>query len=148
MIGNKRFIFLSSKFFRTYPANEYPELAQKQDRPYIQVYVTINGVHFAIPLRSSIHHPYVFWTDRERKCGVDFSKAVVLPDESYINEELTPYLRENEYLALRGKDFIIKKEMQKYIEKYKVAKQNMDNPFNRKLVRYSTLQYFETEIGL
>lgn len=93
MIGNKRFIFLAEKFYQQYPAEQYPELEQKRDRPYIQIWVTIDGVNFAIPLRSSIHHPFVFWTDEERHCGVDFSKAVVLPDESYINESITPHLR-------------------------------------------------------
>lgn len=38
--------------------------------------------------------------------------------------------------------------MQKYIEKYKKAKQDLSKPINQKLVRYSTLQYFEKEIGI
>lgn len=37
MIGNKRFIFLAEKFYQQYPAEQYPELEQKRDRPYIQI---------------------------------------------------------------------------------------------------------------
>lgn len=38
--------------------------------------------------------------------------------------------------------------MQKYIEKYKKARQDISKPINKKLVQYSTLQYFEKEIGI
>lgn len=147
MVGNKRFIFLAEKFYQQYPAEQYPELEQKRDRPYIQIWVTIDGVNFAIPLRSSIHHPFVFWTDEEQHCGVDFSKAVVLPDESYINESITPHLRDNEFAALYNKDYMIERQMRRYIQKYKRAKANLQKPFNRKLVSFSTLQYFEEEIA-
>ena len=86
-------------------------MEQKDNRPYIQVYVEIDGVQFAIPLRSEIHHPHVLWTDKANHCGVDFSKAVVIAD-------------------------------------YKKAKKDLSKPINQKLVKYSTLQYFEKEIEL
>lgn len=38
--------------------------------------------------------------------------------------------------------------MIKYIEKYKKAKQDLSKIANQNLVRYSTLQYFEKEIGI
>lgn len=148
MSQKKRFVFLSNKFYNMYTSSEYPEIEQKQNRPYIQVYVKIDGVQFAIPLRSGINHPHVFWTDKNNHCGVDFSKAVVIKDESYIDMNTEPYLRQNEFDALRGKDYRIKKKMQDYIEKYKKAKQDMNKPVNETLVKYSTLQYFEKEIGI
>lgn len=148
MAKKKRFVFLSKKFYNTYPISRYPEMEQKQNRPYIQVYVEIDGVQYAIPLRSDINHPHVLWTDKKNHCGVDFSKAVVIKDESYIDLSVEPHLRQNEFDALRGKDFKIKSKMEKYISDYKKAKQNLNNPINRMLVSYSTLQYFEKEIGL
>lgn len=60
MAKKKRFVFLSNKFYETYPSSEYPEIEQKKNRPYIQVCVEIDGVQYAIPLRSDIHHPHVF----------------------------------------------------------------------------------------
>lgn len=117
MAKKKRCVFLSDKFYNTYPSAQYPEMEQKQNRPYIQVYVEIGGVQYAIPLRSDIHHPHVLWTDKANHCGVDFSKAVVIKDETYI-------------------------------ESYKKAKKDLSKPVNQNLVKYSTLQYFEEEIGL
>ena len=78
MEKKKRFVFLSNKFYEIYPSSEYPEIEQKKNRPYIQICVEIDGVQYAILLRSDIHHPHVFWTDKENHCGIDFSKAVVI----------------------------------------------------------------------
>lgn len=148
MVKKKRFVFLSSEFYNAYPAEKYPEMEQKHNRPYIQVYVEIDGVQFAIPLRSDIHHPHVLWTDKANRCGVDFSKAVVITKTSYIDTISEPHLRQNEFDALRGKDYRIKEKMRKYILRYKKAKKELDKPINQNLVRYSTLQYFEKEIGI
>ena len=147
MAKKKRFVFLSQEFYNTYPTSQYPEIEQKQNRPYIQVYVEIDGVQYAIPLRSDIHHPHVLWTDKKNHCGVDFSKAVVIKEDSYIDLSIEPHLRQNEFDALRGKDYKIKK-MAKYIADYKKAKLDLSKPINQTLVKYSTLQYFEKEIGL
>lgn len=38
-------------------------------------------------------------------CGVDFSKAVVITDDKYIDMLTEPHIRENEFNALRGKDY-------------------------------------------
>jgi len=143
MAKEKRFVFLSEAFYKKYPLALYPEIEQKQTRPYIQIYVEIDGIKFAIPLRSEIHHPHVFWTDKQNHCGVDLSKAVVISDERYIDKIREPHLRQNEFNALRGKDFKIKQKMQKYIEQYKQARMDPEKPINKMLLRYSTLQYFE-----
>lgn len=148
MTKKKRFVFLSEEFYNAYPEADYPEMEQKRNRPYIQVYVEIDGVQYAIPLRSDIHHPHVLWTDKANHCGVDFSKAVVINKESYIDTTTEPHLRQNEFDALRGKDYKIKTKMEQYIERYKKAKQDLSNSINQRLVKYSTLQYFEKEIGI
>ena len=122
MAKKKRFVFLTDEFYKVYPSELYPEIEQKHNRPYIQVYVKINGIQYAIPLRSDIHHPHVLWTDKKNHCGVDFSKAVVITDDKYIDMLTEPHIRENEFNALRGKDYKIKVKMEKYIEEYK--KQN------------------------
>lgn len=93
MAKKKRFVFLPNEFYDAYPKEEYPEIEQKHNRPYIQVYVKIDGIQFAIPLRSGINHPHVLWTDKPNNCGVDFSKAVVIKQESYIDFSAEPHLR-------------------------------------------------------
>ena len=148
MYKKKRFVFLSEEFYNTYPASKYPEIEQKNKRPYIQVCIEIKGIQYAIPLRSDIRHPHVLWTDKDNRCGVDFSKAAVISKDSYIDKTTDPHLRQNEFDALRGKDYKIKIKMEQYIEKYKKAKLDLSKPVNQNLVSYSTLQYFEKEIGL
>lgn len=147
MIGNNRFIILSDMFFTSYPETDYPEIEQKPDRPYVQIKITVDGVDFAAPLRSHIRHPFAFLTDEENKCGVDFSKVVVLKEDWYIDETQNPRIRQNEYDALRGTEHILSRELKRYIKRYKRAKRNMSTPLDRKIVQYSTLQYFEDEIA-
>lgn len=148
MAKKKRFLFLSEEFYLAYQSEDYPEMEQKHNRPYIQVYVEIEGIQYAIPLRSDIHHPHVLWTDKKNHCGVDFSKAVVITDEKYIDSSTDPHIRQDEFDALRGKDYKIKTKMEKYIEDYKMAKNDLSKPRNQQLVKYSTLQYFEAELGI
>ena len=136
---------MSDYFYEVFPHDIYPEIEQKKQRPYIQVVTLINDVRFAIPLRSNINHPHVLWTDKKNKCGLDFSKAVVIVEDKYIDLSKKPYIRVNEFNSLRGKDYRIKQKMIKYIEKYKEAKGKNDD-LNRSLVDKSTLQYFEQYI--
>lgn len=110
------------------------------------VCVRINGRVFAVPLRSHIKHKYVLWTDEENGCGLDFSKAVVILNAKQIDEEKKPYIRPNEFEALRGKEAIIAQKMKGYIATYKKARQRIDVPRNQRLCKYSTLQYFEKYI--
>jgi len=135
-----KYIFLTNQFYIDY--QHCTEIEQKVERPYVQVYININGVDFAVPFRSEINHPHVLWTDKENKCGLDFSKAVVIEHRDYIDTTLKPYIRPNEHAALIGKEFIVISGLLKYIERYKKAKTKSDKR-SKQLLQYSTLQYFE-----
>lgn len=52
------FKHLSEKFYNDYPAQKFPELMLKENRPYTQVITDINGLKFAIPLRSIMQMSY------------------------------------------------------------------------------------------
>ena len=93
-----KFIFLSADFYSAYPVERYPEIEQKAERPYIYVSTLINGVQFAVPLRSNINHKYVLWTDKVNRCGLDFSKAVVLAKSNYIDRSRIPHIRPNSFV--------------------------------------------------
>ena len=138
-----RFIFMSASFYNAYPENIYPEIEQKMNRPYIYVATLINGVQFAVPLRSNIGHGYVLWTDKPNRCGLDFSKSIVIERNEYIDANRTPHIRQHEFDSLRGKEYIIQKKLASYIKNYKKAKSKQHIAANRELCRYSTLQYFE-----
>ena len=139
-----KYIFLTEQFYIDYA--HCAEIEKKRERPYVQVYVNLHGVDFAIPMRSNITHKHVFWTDRVNKCGLDFSKAVVIVNESYIDTTNVPYIRPSEYAALLGKEYLVAQKLVKYIEKYKIAKTKLTADDKRRLVQYSTLQYFEQYI--
>lgn len=139
-----KFIFLSEEFYSNYKGCK--EIEQKTDRPYIMVCVQIGGVLFAVPMRSHIKHKYALWTDKENHCGVDFSKAVVIVKESYIEQGIVPHIRQAEFDSLRGKDMLIVQRMKQYISIYRKAKKRLDVPRNRTICEYSTLQYFEDYI--
>lgn len=57
-----KFRHLSDKFYEKYPNEQFPELMIKENRPYTQVITDVNGLKFAVPLRSDISHTTdVFW---------------------------------------------------------------------------------------
>lgn len=139
-----KFFFLSQEFYDDYL--NCSEIEQKIDRPYIMIGVKINHVPFAVPLRSNINHKYVLWTDAQNRCGVDFSKAIVLTSMKYVDNSRNPHIRQNEFESLRGQEQKIEQKMRQYIAAYKKAKARLDVPRNQLICQYSTLQYFEEYI--
>lgn len=135
-------VYLTEKFYDDH--SDCPEIEQKDRRPYIRVKVIINGVLWAIPLRSSIEHDYAIFTDKEKGCGIDFTKAVAVEKPAeYISME-TPYIRPDEFKVIkRIDDHFVTEKLKSYIKTYKKAKEHMEVKRNRQLVQYSTLQYFE-----
>lgn len=75
---NSKIVFLANSFYKDHPNPPFKEMEQKQNRPYIVFLVEIEGHTWAIPFRSHIRHGHAFFTDRENKCGIDYSKAVVV----------------------------------------------------------------------
>ena len=140
------FTHLSQKFYNDYPPDKYPEMMLKENRPYTQVITEINGLKFAVPLRSDIsHRTDVLWTDKQAKHGLDFTKAVLILDDEYISGERA-YIRDKEHQHLLGKEWRVKEKMEKCIGNYKRAKENIEEEHNAEYCAFSTLQYFENYI--
>lgn len=116
---------------------------KKPSRPYACLTVKIRGLTFAIPFRHHIAHKYAFITYKD--CGLDYTKAVVVLDEGYIDDK-RPQIEQREFDALKGKEARIVREFDKYIKLYCKAAQNRDNVHYGNIVRYSALQYFEDYI--
>ena len=55
-------VFLTQNFYTDYA--HCPEIEKKDTRPYVRVQIQIDGVLWAIPLRSHISHEHVSWTDK------------------------------------------------------------------------------------
>lgn len=142
-----KFIFLSQQFYNDY--KNCCEIEQKQNRPYAMVLATINNIDFAIPLRSHIKHDNVLWTDKANNCGLDFSKAVVIVDKlKYINYSIVPFIRQNEFNSLKGKEYIVKTKMESYLNKYIKSYNKQEIIRNKMFCSFSTLQYFHKELGI
>lgn len=140
-----KYTFLSQKFYDEH--SEHTEIEQKIDRPYVQVIIEVGAVLFAVPMRSNINHKHAFFTDKHNKCGIDYSKAVVITDaETQLDKERSPFIREEEFKRLIGKEYEVKLGLEKYIRTYKKASIRRDVPRNDMLCRFSTLQYFEEYI--
>lgn len=138
--------FLTEKFYEDYPHNEYLQMEIKANRPYAHVHIKAYGELFCIPLRSNIDHPHAYFTNKKEKCGVDYSKAIVITDEDYIDKTKKVFLRADEYKKLRGKDYIIKQQFETYVELYKQAKVDKSIDHREEILKFSTLQYFEEYI--
>ncbi len=140
-----KFTFLSKGFYEEH--RFHTEIEQKEDRPYVQVVVEINGILFAVPLRSNITHKHAFFTDKEKRCGLDYSKTVVITNqEEQLDHERKPYIRDDEFKALMGKEYEVRCGLEKYIRTYKKAVDKRFVPRNDMLCKFSTLQYFEEYI--
>ena len=141
-----KYIFLTDKFYEDY--SHCFEIEQKRFRPYIMLLVKIDEQTFALPLRSHIKHKYAFFTDKENCCGIDYSKAVVITNDSlYVDKINKPTIRDNEHKALLGKEYIITKEFKKYLADYKKAIKAKANRINTKY-KFCTLQYFNDQLGI
>lgn len=55
-------------------------------RPYIYVKVRVKDKDFLLPLRSNLNHPNSFHapSSKSANAGIDYSHALILPDQSYI----------------------------------------------------------------
>jgi len=146
-----KFALLSDKFREKYPTELFPEIEQKDGRPYLVLVLQTRDGIFAIPFRHKIRHRYAFITNREEQWGIDYTKAVVIADESFI----TTKTRRNQPIEITNSEFFtIKENIKKillefnlYIEYYKKLMQNNPNSQNP-VLKFSTLQYFHTELGL
>ncbi len=136
-----RLIYLSPKFYQQYAACR--EIMKKPSRPYACLFVEVEALTFAIPFRYHIPHKYAFFTYND--CGLDYTKAVLVPDESYIGVG-RPQVEQREFNALKGQDARILREFSRYLKLYRKAALNRTNPHYSGIIQYSALQYFEEYI--
>uniref|UniRef100_UPI00346330C3 hypothetical protein n=1 Tax=Ruminococcus bicirculans (ex Wegman et al. 2014) TaxID=1160721 RepID=UPI00346330C3 len=76
----------------------------------------------------------------------DYSKAVVVNDDRYIGT--SAFIDEKEFLELNRKYYFIIKQFSAYVRGYKKYVAGELDHFSSKKYRYSTLQYFHSEIGI
>ena len=71
-------------------------------------------------MRSNINHEHTIWTDKANKCGIDFTKAVVIDNPAEYISSIKPHIRPNEFEVLKSiNSYTIEQKMRQYIKKYK-----------------------------
>ena len=137
---------LSADFYREYPEDLFPEMEHKAGRPYAVLLVEIRGLVFALPLRTNIRHAYCYkfrTSDRETESatGVDYTKAVVITNDSYLGEMAS--INDREYTELQNKAFFILRSFERYVDGFVRFRQKGGSERLSKKYRFSTLVYFE-----
>lgn len=144
---------LSEQFYNDYNISYYPEMEDKQSRPFLVLLVKIDDNTFAIPFRTNIKHKYCYkFTNTNRSTNtstaLDYSKAVIVNDSKYIGSAAT--IDQREFVELSSKSIFIINKFKNFIQKYKKI---MNEPAKYSyeydlLSKYSTLKYFHRELGL
>lgn len=94
---------LSSEFITDYPPVKYPELMQKEGRPYTCLLIdSHDGYFICVPFRSSIHHKNAFFfkgTARSMRTqsGLDYSKIALVNESRYIDSTKPAIVDSDEY---------------------------------------------------
>ena len=145
-----KFHRLSAAFYEKFEQCE--EILTNKKRPYYVLLLEIDGLTYAIPLRSHMTHPYCFIADKSdtKYKGLDFSKAVIITDSEYIDPEAVT-IRQNEYNIYKKREYQIKKQFSSYVARYrKEFRRRFKNPAlpASALCLYSSLKYFHKELGL
>jgi len=142
---------LSAAFYVQFSRCE--EILTKEERPYYVLLLELDGLTFAIPLRSHITHSYCFLADisTDQKSGLDYSKAVVITDSAKYVDPAPVTIRQHEYNFLKQREYLIKKQFSSYVASYKKEiRRRQKNPALpvSTLCRYTSLKYFHKELSL
>ena len=142
---------LSAAFYAHFGHCE--EILTKEERPYYVLILELDGLTYAIPLRSHITHSYCYIASKstEQISGLDYSKAVIITDSAKYIDSATVTIRQHEFNVLKKQEYLIKKQFSSYVKTYKKEIQrrfkNPTLPISS-ICRYSTLKYFHKELGL
>ncbi len=142
---------LSMNFYESYPANVYTEIEYKPERPYIVMVIEIDGNRFALPFRTNIRHNYCYkfrnsGRETQSSTGIDFTKAVIVNDDSYIGEHTT--IDNKEYVELMNKFYFIVSKFKQYLNGYKEYRKFGGDEILTRKYRFTTLKYFERELKI
>ena len=142
--------YLSKEFYELYPSDNYPELENKETRPFLVLLVSINDLKFAIPFRSNITHNYCYKFENSNRVSksstaLDFSKSIIVKEDIYLDN--FAFIDKEEYIELNSKIHFIINKFKKFILTYiKIIESYDENSYKYKNMSYCTLQYFYTEL--
>lgn len=150
---NKRYKlnYLSAEFYNKYNSADYPEIENKENRPYMVMLIQIENNTFAIPFRTNVKHNNCYKFENSSRptdsiTGLDYSKAVVVNDSIYIGAPAR--INDMEYTELDINYHIIIKQFTAFVKGYIKLANGKLNEYQAKKYKYTTLKYFQKELGL
>ena len=153
MNRNKRYKlnYLSKEFYIKYNSIDYPEIENKESRPYMVMLIKIDNNTFAVPFRTNVKHSncYKFKTSTrptDTVTGLDYTKAVIVNDDTYIGP--TARINDKEYVELDRNFHLIAKAFTAYVKGYIKYASCKKVTYNAQKYKYTTLRYFHAELGL
>ena len=146
---NYQLNYLSKEFFEKYNSIDYPEIENKNNRPYMVVLVNIENNTFAIPFRTNIPHNNCYKFKNSSRptqsvTGLDYTKAVIVNDNKYIGEPAR--IDDKEYIELNKNYPFIIKQFSKFVADYIRFVNGEQTYYATKKFRFTTLKYFQTDL--
>lgn len=143
--------YLSDEFYARYNNSEYPEIENKDNRPYMVLLIKIDNNTFAIPFRTNVKHNSCYKFKNSTRptntvTGLDYTKAVVVNDDKYIG--VPARINDKEYTELNDSYGFIIKQFREFIADYIEFTNGKKGYYNTKKFRFTTLKYFHKELGI
>ena len=143
--------YLSAEFFAKYNSTDYPEIENKNNRPYMVILIKIENNTFAIPFRTNVPHNncYKFKSSTRPTnsvTGLDYTKAVIVNDSSYIGDAAR--INDKEYIELNSNYHLIIKQFSKFVADYIEFVKGKNSYYTSKRFKFTTLKYFHAELGI
>lgn len=146
---------LTPDFYNNHNLKQMLDQNNNKGRGYGILLAQIKGYIFAIPFRSymKLEHQYCFPTiineTDGNKQGLDYTKAVIITDTSYIATRPFFLKDKKEFVLVRKNARTIVKEFEEFVDKYILAVTNNDSEFlTLREVQFSTLQNYHNELSI
>ena len=113
--------------------------------------VEIDRNKYALPLRTNIRHSYCYkfkntGRNTQSSTGIDFTKAVIVNETKFIGDSTT--IDNKEYVELMNKFYFVIKKFKIYLEGYIKYRKYGGDEFTARKYQFTTLKYFENELGI
>lgn len=143
--------YLSAEFYNEYNSDDYPEIENKNNRPYMVVLIKIGNNTFAVPFRTNVSHSNCYKFKKSTRptntvTGLDYTKAVIVNDSKYIGA--VARINDMEYTELSDNSAFIIKQFKKFVADYITYANGKRNYYAEKKFKYTTLKYFHDELGI
>ncbi len=143
--------YLSADFYERYNQSDYPEIENKNGRPYMVMLIKIESNTFAVPFRTNVSHDNCYKFKNSTRptntvTGLDYTKAVIVNDDIYIGAAAR--INDKEYTELNSNYSFIIKQFSKYVSDYIKFINGERKYYASKKYQYTTLKYFHKELGI